>query len=285
MNVEKRPRELHFNYGRLKLTLPNPPKEQTIVVAVMVILSTSMTEEASAGKACPRGLFLLDRAPTTSPPFLMSSSSSVSSTRLCVQVCPLGYYSTIVFKSKPSFSDLNAGSANRHASLQCLPCKPKCTACLGPRPSSCFVCDPQWVQDHKSAFEHESQRESKSNLNSTFHNCQVWETISSRQQRREFNEKNGKKSLGTVALLVVLSAMFSAVIVFSIYRLHWEKRHQGNRGTLSEPSFIHWFSRCWERKNYSAISTQGNSERAMWTNTEEESIIFSSDNLESCNVK
>jgi len=265
--------------------------EQTVTVIVLISFGC-LAEVAGkpfieSGEDCPRGIFLLDQ--TSLPSSSMSStssSSSASSTRLCVQVCPLGFYPSIAFKNKPSLSDINLGSNEKHVTLQCLPCKPECTACLGPNTSACFVCDAQWIKKYKSSFKHESKSERLVILNATTNDCQLWHTISSNQRKREFQHKHKGRSLGTVALLVVLSAMFSAVLVFSLYRLHWEKRRQGNQCARSDTSPLRWLKRCWDRQNYSVITTnQGTSDRATWTNSEEESVIFSADEVSTRNVE
>jgi len=261
--------------------------EKTVSMTVMIILCSSVTSAAvsdsqpSSNEACPRGLFLLERGSSDPLPLPMSSPSmSSSSNRVCVKVCPLGFYHSIKFKNKPTFSDINSGSGTQHASLRCIPCKSECTVCLGPRPSSCFVCDQEWVQKHKSSFAHETPVERQNDLNATTHDCQVVVDINSRQHKRQFSQVKGR-SIGTVALLVALSAMFSAVLVFSVYRLHWERRRRGNGVASTNASPFQWLTRCWERKKYSAIRAQPtNSDRATWSNAEEESVIFSSEDLD-----
>lgn len=249
---------------------------------ISVICTLIKEAEGSINRSqeeCPRGLFLLERGSSSLFSPIMSSLSSLS-TRDCVQVCPLGFYHSITLKNKPTFADLNSGSGNRHASLKCLPCKQECTACLGPRPDSCFVCSDQWIQKHKSSFGHETLAQRKADLNSTSHDCHIVGKISLREQKREFSGIRKKRSVGTVALLVALSAMFSAVLVFSVYRLHWERRHRGNEGTNARCSVKQWFWRCWERKNYSAISAdQLSAERTTWSAADQETVTFSTENL------
>jgi len=247
--------------------------QQNVAVNILVTLILSMTTEAeitqnttssSIFEVCPRGLFLLDRPPKSpSTPYLTPASS-----RTCVKVCPLGFYSSIKFKNKPSFADLHSGHPRRQAALLCLPCPSQCTACLGPK--SCFVCDATWIQKHSAAFQHETKADQEKILISSRDDCHTWEKIVNRDHKLVSSEKS--KSLGTVALMVALAAMFSAVLVFSLYRLHWERR-QGSRGsngpTICRSSWD-WITGCWERKKYSAITSD---ERAMWSKTEETTIF------------
>jgi len=264
-----------MNSRRKKYLLPvELPIHQNIAVNILLTLLLSMTTEAentqnttspSIFEVCPRGLFLLDRpAKGPSTPYLTPASS-----RTCVTVCPLGFYSSIKFKNKPSFADLHSGHPGRQAALLCLPCPSQCTACLGPK--SCFVCDAQWIRKHSAAFQHESKADQEKLLISSRNDCHTWEKIVARDRKLIYSEKSNK-SLGTVALMVALAAMFSAILVFSLYRLHWERR-QGSRGS-NGPSICRsswdWITGCWERKKYSAITSD---ERAMWSKTEETTIF------------
>jgi len=242
-------------------------------VTSLLILNFLITVQTSSIEACPKGLFLLDRAPTSSSPYSTSGSS-----RTCVEVCPLGFYPSIKLMNKPTFSDLRAGNATRGALLRCLPCPSSCTTCLGLKPQSCFVCDDQWIQKHKSGFEHENKATLRATMQTVSSDCAHLEKIINRKQKRVFPVKS--RSIGTAVLLVILSGMFSAILVFSLYRLHWERRRATGSSSSGCASMLDWISRFCERKKYSAITTEDRSERATWSCAdEEEATIFATNTV------
>jgi len=223
-------------------------------VTMIFVMSCSFTVLTSSIEACPRGLFLLDRAPFTPSPY-----STLASSRTCVEVCPLGFYPSITLTNETTFSDLNAGSAEHHALLRCTACPSSCTTCLGPQLGSCYLCDEQWIREHAADYKHRTKEVAKATTNSTTADCRRLERIISRKQKRVLPES---RSYGTAVLLVILAAMFSAVLVFSLYRLHWERRRD-NAASLSSgcTSIFDWIPRFCERKKYSAIKNEDVSQR------------------------
>lgn len=243
------------------------------VVTVTILLneSVSMTDDSVDVKVCPRGLFLLERSPTSATPY----STMQASSRTCVIACPLGFFPSIHFTNQPSFSDLNSGSAKQQAVLRCESCPSQCTTCLGPKLDHCFVCNQTWVQEHKAAFIHGDKAMEKS-AGASDSECRAWQKITSRHLKTAKPERS--RSVGTAALLVVIMAIFSAVLVFSIYRLHWERsRGTANSGSTGFALVYNWMPSCLRRKKYSAIRTDDRFDRASWTAGDEEQEIFSAD--------
>lgn len=246
---------------------------QVVTVTILFNKSVSKTDQSVNIKVCPRGLFLLERSPTSATPY----STMQASSRTCVTACPLGFFPSIHFTNKPSFTDLNSGSAKQQAVLRCESCPSQCTTCLGPKPDHCFVCNQTWVQEHQAAFIHGDKEMEKSAGNSDSE-CRAWQKISTRHLKSA-KPRSRSQSVGTAALLVVIIAIFSAVLVFSVYRLHWER----SRGTATSSStgcavIYNWMPSCLRRKKYSAIRTDERFDRASWTAGDEEQEIFSAGN-------
>jgi len=218
-------------------------------------------------KECPRGLFLLEVDSIPPEPY-----TTMASMRSCVITCPFGYYHSIQFKNSPSFMDLNSGSPERHATLKCSKCPSKCTVCFGIRQDQCWRCSSHWVQEHHADFAHYGGHQLNTSvvMSSNGSDCQIYDQLQSIPINR-----NRHHSLGVVTLLVIISAMFSAIVVFTSYRYfsEWQK---GSSTSIMKKFLmpVNVVRNCLERKKYSAIHTEDT--RSGWTSrsNQEESLQF-----------
>lgn len=238
-----------------------------------LLLSFCGLTEQSLRTECPRGLFLLKRP--TSPASPPSPYDTPASGNSCVLNCPAGFFPIINFTNSPSFSDLNSGTKERQAILKCAACPSECTVCFGPKTESqCYVCPHGWQGNGTAVRPTSDAKRPPSAKN--LQGCKRWKKLQKLGSQRSHN-RNGH-ALGTAIICVLIAAVFSAVLIFSAYRLRWERKHSHESANSTSCVFIPWdwvkaFAR---RKKYTTLSTIDGAERALWRKEGDESSVLTS---------